>query len=94
MGAMVYPVSPSPKKWPDPTKEAPSPLMGEGGGEGVQRSADKLNGHFPLSLALPHEGGGNQFVAMPSFRRTQESSAFIKLDRDFRRDDLVMETTP
>lgn len=65
MSAMVYPVSPSPKKWPEPTKEAPSPLMGE-----------------------------DQFVAMPSFRRTPESSAFIKLDRDFRRDDLVMETTP
>lgn len=37
MASMVYPVSPSQKKWPDPTKETPSPLKGEGGGEGELR---------------------------------------------------------
>ena len=32
MAAMDFPISPSLKKWPEPTKAPPSPLKGEGGG--------------------------------------------------------------
>ena len=32
----------------------PSPLVGEGWGEGASQ-------HFTLSLALPHQGGGNSY---------------------------------
>jgi hypothetical protein len=52
MVAMVYPMSRSHKKWPEPTKEAPSPLRVEGGGEGEQRTAVRSNTGCPLSLAL------------------------------------------
>jgi len=32
MASMVFPISSSLKKWPEPTKETASPLKGEGGG--------------------------------------------------------------
>ncbi len=60
MVAMVLPISPRLNKWPEPTNETPSPLKGEGGGEGLQRSTDKLNGHSSLSLTVtPQRGGGD-----------------------------------
>jgi len=56
--------------------------------------ATRLSPQAGKSMVIPHEGGGDQFVAMPSFRRMPESSAFIKLDPSFRRDGFVLETTP
>jgi ATP-dependent Lhr-like helicase len=38
------------------TRPAPSPLVGEGWGEGWRQTPDS---QLPLSLSLPHKGGGN-----------------------------------